>query len=146
MAGAVQRIGGMMDPAESPQVDRAYTVARIEWMLENYHALLGKKPKRPEDEDVKPGATSRHTQWWNAQAQWRQVDRKADLEAALQWATQEDYRKRVIVQYRWLNTPEHLMNWDEIAAMLALSRMHVWRLHRQIVADVAWWLGGVSDG
>ena len=142
----VQWIGGIVGHAESfePHIDRTYTIARIEWMLENYHALLSRKPLR--EDDVRPGATTVHSAWWSSQAYWRKVDRKADLDAAIDRLRGIDGRMYLIMELRYRAEPQDRLQWDDIADSLGISRMHVWRLYRRAVHEVAWWLGGVSDG
>ena len=121
-----------------------YTLARVQWMLENYNALLSRKPKRKEDEDVKPGATSRHSQWWTAQAYWKKVDRKADLDKAIAWASQSDPRRRTIIDLRY-RFRHRKMKWDDIGDNLGLERTQVWRIHNHALHDIVWYLGEVSD-
>lgn len=136
--------GGMASENHSHQIDQAYTVARVRWMLENYHALLSRKPMDPE-KDVKPGATSRHTQWWTSQAFWRKADRKADLDKAIDWlAEQGDYRARLLLIVMYTETPRRT-KWDEAAGMIAVSERQAYRIEEKAVDQIAWYLGGKLD-
>jgi DNA-directed RNA polymerase sigma subunit (sigma70/sigma32) len=127
------------------QIDRAYTRARVEWMLENFHALLGVKPMSMEEKAQMSSVVTSNSQWWNSQSYWRKVDRQADLLSGLTFATRNSPRKKLMIQLRYLNDPHDSMTWEEIAAAMGVSRMHAWRLHRQVVDDASWYLGGLSD-
>lgn len=145
MAVQHQRLVGDMSEARRPQIDRAYTISRVEWMLENYHALLSRKPMDLE-KDVKPGVTTQHTQWWQAQSYWRKADKKSDLDKQID-AFQErgNHRAWLLLHLRYRSEPFDRPTWEEIAATLAISRMQVNRIHNWAVGEIAWNLGGIRD-
>lgn len=146
MAVPVQRIGGDMHQGQESyaQIDRAYTISRVTWMLDNYHALLTRKPPDPQ-RDVVDGVVSIQSQWWNAQVFWRKVDRKSDLDTAIDRLRSIDGRMYLIMELRYRAEPRDSMQWEEIAASLGIGRTTVWRLANRATREIALYLGGVRD-
>jgi DNA-directed RNA polymerase specialized sigma subunit len=144
MAVPVQRIGGDMEQQE-PKLDRAYTISRIEFMLENYHALLCRKPMSIEDKAQMSSVVTSDSQWWNAQAYWRRVDRKADLDSAIDHLQKVDGRMYLIVVLRFRSDPHERLTWENVGDSLATSRSQVGRLYIRALTTMAWYLGGVRD-
>ena len=121
-----------------------YTLARVQWMLENYNALDSRRPMTAEDKQVMAGVVTSHSQWWNAKRYWDKIAKKSDLDSAIDWATKQDTRKRTIIdlRYRFQCYP---LPWDDIGDAIGVQRMQVWRLHNQTLRDIIWYLGEVSD-
>ena len=130
-----------VDQLEPDRIDRTYTPGRVRWMLENYHALLSPHIDVPEEErEIGRGHTTKHTQWWQSQ-----VDRKADLDAAIEWlAEQGNNRARLLLIVLYTDTPGRT-KWNEAAAAIAVSERQAYRIERQAVQDICWYLGGLRD-